>query len=62
MEEIKNALNRLEQAVLKLETGVHQSKKSQTQSVERVIELKGVIKTAYDRLDKALSAFHQGGE
>lgn len=62
MEEIKNALNHLEQAVLKLETVVHQTKKTQIKTAEQVAELKGVIRTAYDRLDNALTSFRQGGE
>lgn len=62
MEEIKSALNNLEQAVLKLETAVHQSKKTQIQTAEQVAELKGVVRTAYDRLDSALISFRQGGE
>ncbi len=57
MEEIKEALKSLEQAVLKLETAVHVAKKEHVHAVEEVRELKSVIKTAYHRLDKALSAF-----
>lgn len=62
MEEIKNALNQLEQAVLKLETVVHHSKKTQVQTKEQVVELKTVVRTAYERLDKALTSFHQESE
>ncbi len=62
MEDIKNALANLETAVLKLETAVHQSKKTQTQTIEKVGELKDVVRTTYERLDKALTSFRQEGE
>ncbi len=61
MEEIKNAVTRLEEAVVSLETAVHQIKKSHTQVTERSDELKAVVKTAYTRVDKILTAL-KGGE
>lgn len=62
MEQIKTALTSLEQAVLRLESAVHTSKKNQTQASERIVELKQVLKTVHDRLDKAIATYRQGGE
>lgn len=62
MEQMKNALNALETAVLRLETAVHVSKKAKGQSKEQIDELKQAIKTTYDRLDKALVAYKKGNE
>lgn len=62
MEEIKSALTNLEQAVMRLEGLVHQTKRTSAQTSDEVAELKQVIKTTYKRLDKALVAFRQGGE
>lgn len=56
MEEVKNAITRLEEAVVALETAVHTVKKTHTQATERSSELKTVVKTAYERVDKILSA------
>lgn len=55
MEEVKNAMTRLEEAVITLETAVHTVKKTHTQTTERSNELKDVVKTAYERVDKILS-------
>ncbi len=60
MEQIKSAITQLEQAVLKLETAVHVSRKEQTQSLEKISELKNAIRHTYDRLDKALDAYKKG--
>lgn len=62
MEQMKNALNALEAAVIRLESAVHHSKKERVQAAEQVQELKGVIKTAYERLDKAVATYKKGGE
>ncbi len=62
MERLKSALNVLEGAVIRLENAVHQSKKKQTNAVEQIVQLKSVIKTAYERLDKAIVDYKQGGE
>ncbi len=62
MEDIKQALKNLEKSVLKLEESIHESKKARRQCAEATAELQQVIKTAYDRLDKALQQVKQGGE
>lgn len=62
MEQMKNALKALESAVLRLESVVHVSKKELGQAKEQIEELKGVVKTAYDRLDRALDAYKKGSE
>ncbi len=64
MEDIKRAVANLEQAVVKLETALHQSKKDKEQAVSKVEELKNVIRKTYMRIDNALGTFHQnqGGE
>lgn len=59
MEEIKKAINSLEQAVVSLETALLQSKKDKDQALSKVNELKNVIRTTYTRLDTALTAYHQ---
>ncbi len=61
MEDVKNAISRLEEAVVSLETAVHRIKKTHTQATERSDELKEVVKTAYQRVDKILTAL-KGGE
>ncbi len=60
MEQMKNAINALEAAVLRLETAVHASKKERLGAKEQIDELKTVIKTTYDRLDKALADYKKG--
>ncbi len=64
MEEIKNAVSHLEQAVVKLETALHQTKKDKEQAIHEVEELKNVIRKTYMRIDNALATYHQnqGGE
>lgn len=59
MEEIKKAINGLEQALVSLETALLKSKKDKEQAVAKVDELKNVIHTTYTRLDTALTAYHQ---
>jgi len=60
MEQIKEAIKALEQAVLHLETAVHTSKKAHARSAEEIMTLKKAVKTAHDRIDKALTRFKQG--
>ena len=60
MEQIKEAIKALEQSVLHLETAVHASKKANTRAEEEIMTLKKAIKTAHDRMDKALEKFKQG--
>ncbi len=55
-EEIKN----LQEAVLKLEQAIHIVKKSQQQASEEKQVLKSAIRTAYERIDKALKNVRQG--
>ncbi len=62
MDQIKEALKSLEESVLKLESAVYHSKKTRSEAQEKVIELKQVVKTAYQRLDQALAHFKQGEE
>ncbi|MBE6446672.1 MAG: hypothetical protein E7021_04645 [Alphaproteobacteria bacterium] len=60
MEQIKNALTGLEQAVLKLESAVHTNKKERGKNSEQISQLKAVIRRTHDRLDKALTDYHKG--
>lgn len=62
MEQLKSALNALERSVIKLEEAIHQSRKKQINADEKVAQLKSVIKTAYERLDKAVADYKKGGE
>lgn len=62
MEQIKTALTSLEQAVLRLESAVHTSKRNLAQASNQISELKQVLKTAHDRLDKAIVNYHQEEE
>ncbi len=56
MEEVKNAMTRLEEAVVSLETAVHDVKKAYAHTTDKSNELKTVVKTAYERVDKILGA------
>ena len=62
MEQTKNALTTLEQAILKLETAVYTTKKTQAQLSEQVIELKQVIKDTYQQLNTLIEQFQKEGE
>lgn len=59
MEEIKKAINGLERALVSLETALLQTKKDKEQSIAKVDELKRVIQITYERLDNALTTYHQ---
>ena len=61
MDKIKNAIIALEQAVLKLESAVHEQKKERGAANEKIIELRLAIQKTYDRLDKAITNY-KGGE
>lgn len=60
MEQMKNAINALEAAVLRLETAVHAAKKERLGAKEQIDELKTVLKITYERLDKALADYKKG--
>ena len=62
MEQTKAALTTLEQAILKLESAIYASKKTQAQLSEQILELKQAIKTTYERLDKAIEMYQKEGE
>ena len=62
MEEIKNAVAHLEEAVLQLETAVYQVKKIHSQSSERTDVLKKAVKTAYEKIDDMLTSLKRGEE
>jgi len=62
MEQTKAALTALEQSILKLETAIYASKKTQVQLSEQVSELKEIIRKTYDRLDKVIENYDEGGE
>ena len=62
MEQMKNALNALEKAVLRLEEAIHAAKKERAVAQEQVQELKSALKITYDRLDNALTAYKKGTE
>ncbi len=60
MEQVKNALKSLEDAVIKLEEAVYASKKERADAEEKVRELKQVIQHTYHRIDEALSHVKKG--
>ena len=62
MEQTKAALTALEQSILKLETAIYASKKTQAQLSEQVSELKQAVKTTYQRLDKVIENYDGGTE
>lgn len=62
MDKVKNAITALEQAVLKLESAVHEEKKDRGAANEKIIELRLAIQKTYDRLDKAIATYQKGGE
>jgi len=62
MEQTKSALTALEQAVLKLETAVYETKKNQAQLSEEVLELKEIIKKTYDRLNTVIETYQKESE
>ena len=61
MEQTKTALISLEQAILKLETAVYNSKKTQAQLSEQILELKQVIKMTHDRLNEIIETYQKEG-
>lgn len=62
MERLKNALNLLETAVIRLEDAVHHSKKKYVSASDQIDQLRTVIRTTYNRLDKAVADYKKGGE
>ena len=62
MKEIKPALTALEQAILKLESAVYESKKSHTVLTEQVQNLKQAVRTTYERLDQAIETYRKETE
>lgn len=62
MDKIKNAITSLEQAVLKLETAVHEQKRERGVANEKIIELRLAIQRTYDRLDQAIANYRKGEE
>ena len=62
MKQVKTALTALEQAILKLEAAVYDSRKNQVQLNEQIAELKQAIQTTYNRLDKALETYQKEAE
>ena len=62
MYKIKNAITSLEQAVLKLETAVHEQKRERGVANEKIIELRLAIQRTYDRLEQAIANYRKGEE
>lgn len=62
MEQIKQAITNLEQAVLRLESAVHTTKKNNSRITEEVATLKTVIRQTHDRIDRALTRYQQKEE
>ena len=62
MEQIKQAIKNLEQSVVRLETAVHTTKKNNSHALEEIATLKTIIRQTHDRIDKALSRYHQSEE
>ena len=59
MDKIKNAITSLEQAVLKLESAVHEQNKQRGVANEKIIELRLAIQKTYDRLDQAIANYRK---
>jgi len=62
MKQVKTALTALEQAILKLETAVYDSRKNQAHLAEQIGELKQALQTTYTRLDKAIETYQKESE
>ena len=62
MEQIKQAITNLEQAVLRLETAVHATKKNNSHATEEIATLKSVIRQTHDRINKALERYQNKEE
>lgn len=62
MEQTKSALTALEQAVLKLEAVIYETKKNQAQLTEQVADLKQAIQITYDKLNQAIETYRKGNE
>ena len=62
MEQIKQAITNLEQAVLRLETAVHTAKKNNGHAMEEISTLKAVIRQTHDRINKALNRYQSKEE
>ena len=59
MDEIKNAVKNLEDAILDLEVTLHTVKKSYKNKSE---PFRDVVKTVYDKVDKMILTLKQGEE
>lgn len=59
MDEIKNAVKNLEDAILDLEVTLHTVKKSYKNKSET---FRDVVKTVYDKVDKMILTLKQGEE
>ena len=62
MEEVKNAVKNLEDAVLDLETAIYGLKKSYQNKTEQTATLKTVIKKTYDTIDGMILTLKKGDE
>lgn len=59
MEDIKKAIRNLEQSLDRLETALLQTKKEKLQAVDKVDELKSLLRKTHERLNTALEKYHQ---
>lgn len=62
MEQTKTALTALEQAILKLEAAIYETKKNQAYLTEQVADLKQAVRTTHDRLNQAIESYRKGNE
>ena len=62
MDEIKNAVKNLEDAVLDLEAVIHGVKKNYQKKTEQTATLKTVIKKTYDTIDGMIINLKKGDE
>lgn len=62
MDEIKNAVKNLEDAVLDLESVIHSVRKNYQNKTEQTATLKNVIKKAYDSIDGIIVNLKKGDE
>ncbi len=61
-EQIKTALETLQQALIRLDMTLQADKARLVQTEARATELQQALKATHDRLQKAIEAYRQGGE
>ena len=62
MEQMKAAIQSLEQSIARLEIAVETSKQNNSKMSAEIASLKSVVKQTHDRIEKALTSFRQKEE